>query len=264
MSFLPAVLFLSGAFLTIAVLERIPELRFAPSRFLRPYLLTDGAWYLVATGASAVSVFVFRPQLARLALPGAATRAASLPGPARLFAAVVLYDLVAFLVHVTIHRSETLWEVHKVHHSSLRLDWLATTRTHLAEHLVRNVPAQAALFAFGLPAPAVAMATATYAMFALLGHSNLELPTRWAERVFVTPRLHRIHHVPATSTRNFGTVFSVWDRLAGTLVLADTVPETPLGVPGQIDSYPQRFDRAIGEPFRRLPRRRARAVAGAS
>jgi len=62
---------------------------------------------------------------------------------------------------------------------------------------------------------------------------------------------------------NFATVLSVWDRIAGTLALTDTAPDEPIGVPGEIDTYPQRFDRAFGEPFRRLQRRRARrAVVG--
>jgi len=34
----------------------------------------------------------------------------------------------------------TLWNVHKVHHSSRSLDGLATTRTHIMEHGPRPLP----------------------------------------------------------------------------------------------------------------------------
>ena len=99
-------------------------------------------------------------------------------------------------MHVSIHQSEALWSVHKVHHSSLRLDAMATTRTHLFEHMVRNLPAQACLFALGFRAETVALVLVGYASFALVGHSNLRIGNWWIEAVFVTPRLHRLHHLP--------------------------------------------------------------------
>lgn len=247
-------LFLAGAFLVVAGLERVPRLRFAPSPFLRPFLATDALWYLVASGSSALSVLLFRPVLERAALP---VGIGGLPGAMRFVVALAAYDFVAFAVHLGIHRSDALWSVHKVHHSSLRLDWLATTRTHVFEHLVRNIPAQAVLFALGVPGAQVAAVAVVYAVFALLGHSNLAVDLRWAEPVFVTPRLHRRHHVLATTQRNFGTVFSVWDRLFGLLVAVDTDPDEPFGVPGERDTYPQRFADALRAPARELLRTRS-------
>jgi lathosterol oxidase len=252
MSFVVSLCLLSGAFLAVATLERLPRLRFAPSRFLRPHLATDAGWYVLATGSAAVTAVVLRPQLARLHV----VSVGRLPLGVQLLLAVAVYDAVAFQVHRMIHRSHTLWEVHKVHHSSRRLDWLATTRTHLFEHLVRNVPAQLAVVAIGVPVTRLAAASAIYAVFALVGHSNLRVDLRAIEPVFITPRLHRIHHVPRTTERNFATVFSVWDRLAGTLVLADTAADEPLGVPGELDTYPQRLLDAFAEPGRRVRQRR--------
>src|SRR5215211_7285137 len=248
---------LSAIFLTVAAVERVPALRYAPSRFLRHHVLTDAAWYGVAAAASLIFAVVFGPQLQRLALPGIAHRVGGAPAPLALALAVVVYDVVAFHVHVFLHRFNVLWTVHKVHHSTPRLDWLATTRTHLFEHLVRNLPAQAVLFAVGVPAPVIAAAVAVYAVFALLGHSNLGVDLRWAEPLFITPRLHRLHHVPATSQTNFGTVFSLWDRVAGTLTVRDTAIDEPIGVPGELDSYPQRFLDAVRQPLRQLRTRRA-------
>lgn len=236
---------LTAVFLGVATLERFDRLRFAPSPFLRPHLATDAAWYLLATGSSLVTALVLRPVLSGLQVLDVGG------GPAAFVAALVVYDGVAFLVHVVIHRFEVLWNVHKVHHSSRRLDWLATTRTHLAEHMVRNLPAQVLLVALGFPVATMTAVAGVYATFALLGHSNLALDLRWAEPVFVTPRLHRIHHVPATTQRNFATVFTFWDRLAGTLLVDDVDPAVAFGVPGEVDTYPQRLRDAMREPFRR-------------
>lgn len=248
---------LTLAFLTVAGLERLPRLRFAPSRFLRPWLATDAGWYVLATASGAVSAVVLRPLLSHVRLVPVAGR---WPFAVQLVLAVAVYDAVAFQVHRTIHRSDALWEVHKVHHSSRRLDWLATTRTHLFEHLVRNVPAQMAVVALGLPLPVLTSAVAVYAVFALVGHSNLAVDLRPLEAVFITPRLHRIHHVPRTTDRNFATVFSVWDRMAGTLAVEDVAPDEPTGVPGELDTYPQRLVAAFAEPGRRLRMRMRRSL----
>jgi sterol desaturase/sphingolipid hydroxylase (fatty acid hydroxylase superfamily) len=250
---------LSSVFLLVAALERLPALRFAPSRFLRRFLATDGAWYLVATSASLVSTVVFRPQLSKLAIPGVADMIGDQPALIRLGLAISVYDFVAFAVHVGIHRSDALWSVHKVHHSSLQLDWLATTRTHMFEHLLRNVPAQAALFALGMPAATVAVTLVVYATFAVHGHSNLRIGGRWLEIVFVTPRLHRLHHMPGTTQQNFGTILTIWDRVFGKLVTRDALPGERTGVPGEVDVYPQRFLAAFRQPMKEVRARRAAA-----
>ena len=236
---------LTAVFLGVAALERVDRLRFAPSPFRRPYLLTDAGWYLLATGSSLVTALVLRPVLSGLRVLDTGG------GPASFLAALVVYDVVAFFVHVVIHRFDVLWNVHKVHHSSPRLDWLATTRTHLAEHMVRNLPAQVLLVVLGFPVATMTAVAGVYATFALIGHSNLAVDLRWAEAVFITPRLHRIHHVPATTQRNFATVFTFWDRLAGTLLVDDVDPAVAFGVPGEVDTYPQRLRDAMREPFRR-------------
>lgn len=250
-------LVLSVLFLAVFGLERVPTFQFRPSRAVRPFMATDGAWYLVATTANLMSTFVFRPQLSKLVIPAVADSISGLPPLVRLGIAVVVYDFVAFAVHVGIHRSDRLWSVHKIHHSILQLDGLATTRTHLFEHMLRNVPAQATLFALGMSAPTVAAALLIYAAFALHGHSNLRVGGRWLELVFVTPRLHRLHHLPATTLNNFGTILTIWDRLFGQLVMRDASPEERTGVPGEIDEYPQRFLIAFRQPMKEARARHA-------
>src|SRR4051794_37253938 len=106
--FIVSLAALSAIFLTVAALERLPALRFAPSRFLRPQLLTDVAWYAVAAAPSLITAVVFRPQLQRLAIPGVAQRIGAAPTAVALVGAVALYDLVAFHVHRLIHRSHVL------------------------------------------------------------------------------------------------------------------------------------------------------------
>ena len=55
---------------------------------------------------------------------------------------------------------------------------------------------------------------------------------------------------PSTTMNNYGGILTIWDRLAGTLVRADTAPDERYGVPGEIDTYPQRFADAFRQPFK--------------
>lgn len=244
-----AALAILGIYGLVAALERVSRLQFRRSRFLRPHFLTDVGWYL---SASVITV-AFGPLLERLnggveALGAPTLGRIDVPLWGAVLIALVLYDLGAFASHVVLHRVGWLWRLHKVHHSSRVLDWLATTRAHAAEHLFRNIPTQAVLFAVGLPAEAVALALVAYAGFATFGHSNLSLNLSALEPLFITPRLHRLHHVPATTEKNFGTVFSLWDRLARSLVVKETGADEDLGVPGEEETYPQSWWRQLREP----------------
>ncbi len=237
-----------------AALERSRSLRLRESRFLRPFFATDVGWYVVTVGVT----LAFGPALqglaqARAMLGFGGIESLDLPWVALLAIATVLYDFGTFVGHLLLHRYEVLWRLHKIHHSSRVLDWLATTRAHGLEHLFRSIPTQAVLFTLGLPTSAVAVALAIYAAFATLGHSNLHLNlARW-EWLFVTPRLHRLHHVPETTQRNFGTIFTVWDRALGFLVVRDYAPAAILGVPEETASYPQSWWPQLLEPFRQRP-----------
>ena len=262
MSFVLAVAVLSVVYLVVAQLERMPALRFRPLPAPRPYLATDLAWYAVAVGATATSVFVLRPQLARFDVAPIRHAVDNLPFVAKILVGLVVFDFVSFIVHVGMHRSNVLWNVHKVHHSTLHLDGFATTRSHMIENMLRFVPGQAVLFLIGMPVSVVAGSVAIAAIYGVSNHSNLGTNLRFLEAVLVTPRLHRRHHVPTTTQNNFGGIFTFWDRLFGTLVRRDTRPDERYGVPGEIDTYPQRFLAAFRQPFVQVRQAHADELAG--
>jgi sterol desaturase/sphingolipid hydroxylase (fatty acid hydroxylase superfamily) len=165
--------------------------------------------------------------------------------------ALVLLDLGNYLVHWALHRWDVLWALHEAHHSSRELDWMATFRSHLLEQLLRRVLAPLGLVVLGVPAPAVGVAAAVFVAWAMLNHANVRLPFSGLESVLVTPRLHRLHHVPATTERNLGTVLTVWDRLRGTLVATEPAADAELGLPVGRDVYPQDWARQLVAPWRR-------------
>jgi sterol desaturase/sphingolipid hydroxylase (fatty acid hydroxylase superfamily) len=250
MSFLTSVTVLTGVYLLVGRLERMPSLRFRELSSPRPFLASDVAWYGVAIVATAMSVFVVRPVLDDFAIAPARDALDGVPFMVKLLVGVVVFDLVSFMVHRCLHRFEALWNIHKVHHSTLELDGFATTRTHMIENMLRFVPSQALLFIMGMPVGVVAASVGIAAIYGVSNHSNLDVDLRKIECVLVTPRLHRRHHIPSTTQSNYGGIFSIWDRLAGSLVRIDAVDDERYGVPGEIDTYPQRFADAFRQPFK--------------
>lgn len=260
MNFLASVIALTAVYVIVAGLERVPALQFRQQPLRRPFFATDVAWYGVAIAATAISVYVFRPQLERLSIGPTARAIDRLPTGAQVVLAIVVFDFVSFLVHRQLHASDVLWNVHKVHHSTLALDGFATTRTHMFENMLRFVPAQAVLFLIGVPAGMVTPVVAIAAVYGIFNHSNLGTNLRIIEPLLVTPRLHRRHHVPSTTQTNYGAIFTIWDRMFDTRCRLDTTDDDRFGVPGEIDTYPQRFIDAFREPVRQNRRRRHAAI----
>ena len=118
----------------------------------------------------------------------------------------------------------------------------------MLENLLRFVPGQLVLVLIGIPAAQVAPTVALAAAYGIVDHSNLGVNARPVEGVLVTPRLHRRHHVPETSDKNFGAMFTIWDRLFGSFTAVDTQPDERFGCPGEVDTYPQRFAPAVVQP----------------
>lgn len=249
-------LILIVAIVLLVTMERIPSVRFTPSRFFRPFFTTDVVYFL--TGALGLG-FVLRAQASHWAgtmgLMGVpALEPGVIPFLALVLLATVLYDLGAYMSHVLLHNIDALWELHKVHHSSRTLDWLATFRGHLLEHLLRHLASPVLLLLLGFPIKAVGISAALYGAWAAFGHANVHVPVRFLEPVFITPRLHRLHHVPGTAAYNLGTIFSVWDRIRGSLVTDPSARLEPIGVPGEMTGYPQSWLPQLIEPLRRIRR----------
>ena len=242
------------AALLLALLERVPATRFRPARLLRPHLATDvvylltgylaGGWLARSYVTTATGWLARWTGLTQHVWP-------TVPFWAQVAVALVAIDLGNYGVHLALHRWNPLWEFHKAHHSSRHLDWMATFRSHAVEQLLRRLLAPLLLIAAGAPAPAVGVAAGIFFAWAMLNHANVRLPLGRLEAVLITPRLHRVHHVPATTERNLGTVFTCWDQLRGTLVVAAPPLEAALGLPLERETYPQAWGHQLVAPWTR-------------
>jgi len=255
----------AASLVTMVGLERLARLRFEPARLVRPFFWTDLLY--LATGAVALSL-AMQDGVARLVASAGGgvleAAVAALPTVASFALALVLFDLGAYASHWLLHRVPSLWRVHQVHHSSRRLDWLATFRGHVVEHALRHTLSPVVLLVLGFPLATVGLVAALHGISAMWVHSNFGPRLRWLEPLFATPRLHRLHHVAASSEKNLGTFLTLWDRLRGTLLTDPAAPLAPLGVPGEIEAYPQTWGAQLVAPWRRATASPERSPATAS
>jgi sterol desaturase/sphingolipid hydroxylase (fatty acid hydroxylase superfamily) len=244
------------AIAALIVIERLPLARFEALPVRRRHFGTDLVYLL--TSGIALSMLAQSLSVRFLAPAGTFATSAAL-----LACSILLFDLGGYVSHRLLHRFDFLWEVHKVHHSSRKLDWLATFRGHLLEHAIRQLFSPVLLIVLGVPLTIVGLTAAVHGAWAAFAHSNFGPRLRALDFLFITPRLHRVHHVAASCERNFGVMFTIWDRLAGTLSTS-TEAGGVIGVPDEIDTYPQKWTAQLVEPFRRRRRRLAPALLGSA
>ena len=225
----------------ISTLERLPGIRFRKAPFFRGFFASDVFYLLTGfvAGTSLTYSFIFSASATLRSAGVPRLSEINLPGWVLLTIAMISLDLGNYGAHWLMHRFDALWTIHKVHHSSLSLDWLSTFRSHILEQILRRLLAPVVLILMGLPTDVVALAGSLFYAWAMFIHSNVSLNLRWIEPVLVTPRLHRRHHDSNAETMNLGTVLTLWDHLLGTFDSREPATEVVFGVPGEVDTYPQ-------------------------
>jgi sterol desaturase/sphingolipid hydroxylase (fatty acid hydroxylase superfamily) len=246
---------IGGVAAAACVLERRYPLRRrvagGPARVLRNLAISAGSGAVVSFCelplAAVLTRWVSRRRLGLAQSP-------RLPAWASTAAGVLWLDYTTYVWHVLTHRAHVLWRFHRVHHSDRDLDATTALRFHAGEMLL-SVPFRAAQILLGGVSPrAFSLWQIGFFSSVLLHHSNLRLPERLERRLawlFVTPRMHGIHHsrVPRERDSNWASgVTSLWDHLHGTFRL--NVPQARIAI--GLDGYSTpAADRLL--PLLRLP-----------
>ncbi|MBI5640892.1 MAG: sterol desaturase family protein [Nitrospirae bacterium] len=147
----------------------------------------------------------------------------ALPLWGKVLLTVVFMDFITYVWHLLNHVVPLLWRFHRVHHSDINMDVSTASRFHIGELLISNAIKISLIFFLGADIPAVAAFEILLVLAAQFQHSSLFLPG-WFENIlwvlFVPPSMHRIHHSVVIKERdtNYGTIFSLWDRMLGTFL----------------------------------------------
>lgn len=188
------------------------------------------AWLVYYFGVGTVAGFVSEPGLdfVRHHLSPAI---ADLPLWPRVIVFYLAADFGSYWMHRLMH-GRALWRAHRWHHSPEQLYWLSGVRASIPQQILFNLPAIVAL-------PVLAGAPGWVLVAMLIEgvwrndwmHMNVTWRSNWLEWVLVTPRYHHIHHSTdaALHDGNYGSLFTIWDRLFGTYIDPDTVQPRAFG-----------------------------------
>ena len=149
---------------------------------------------------------------------------AEAPIAAALLLTLLATDLANYGIHRALHRVGFLWRFHQIHHSSEQLDWLATSRVHPIDLGINIIAVTLPTYALGRVEMAPWLLTFFFVQpFVIHANARIRLPR--IACLLVTPSFHHWHHAADAHDRNFGMFLSVWDRLLGTAIDCDELPD---------------------------------------
>jgi sterol desaturase/sphingolipid hydroxylase (fatty acid hydroxylase superfamily) len=147
----------------------------------------------------------------------------------------VLYDLIRYWAHRISHQQRFWWATHVTHHSSEQYNLLVAFRLSWVDQLkvIFFIP----IIIIGFDPLTFFIAHQISNLIQFWQHTGLKhtLP-RVIETIFVTPRLHQVHHAknPLYIDKNYGSVFIVWDKMFGTY--QDLIEQPTYGITKKIES----------------------------
>ena len=145
----------------------------------------------------------------------------------QFFEILLCVDLVSYWVHRAFHTIPWMWNFHAIHHSSLHMDWLAGSRTHIVDVLVNRFMGFLPIFILGF-SPAAIYAYLVFVSFhAVYIHANVRHRWPGIRWIFATPEFHHWHHTSDEEgiDKNFAVFLSFIDVVFGTAHMPDHWPK---------------------------------------
>jgi sterol desaturase/sphingolipid hydroxylase (fatty acid hydroxylase superfamily) len=189
--------------------------------------------------------FYFRSGLQKLIVPAAVFTAfqdslsfldfkllSAMPFPLQFIAWLLIADFVGYWEHRAKHAFRFLCAFHTTHHSQENVNFGTYNRVHPVEVIIGDFIGVILLLMLGAGPLSI---YSVYIILNSLGHmQHTQIPWRLGPLywVIVTPPFHVYHHStnPEHHNKNFGVMFSFWDRLFGTAVKETSPPPTRFGL----------------------------------
>jgi alkylglycerol monooxygenase len=131
--------------------------------------------------------------------------------------ALIAYDFIYYWVHRFGHEINLMWSAHQVHHSSEYFN-LSTALRQTSTGAFASFPFYLPMALLGVPPIVFGTVALIDLLYQYWVHTELVRKLGWADRIFVTPSNHRVHHGQNDYCidKNYGGIFIIWDRLFGT------------------------------------------------
>jgi sterol desaturase/sphingolipid hydroxylase (fatty acid hydroxylase superfamily) len=170
---------------------------------------------------------------------------------------LIVFDFVDYWIHRGQHHFHWWWKLHALHHSQRHMTMWTDNRNHLLDDLLRDLILVLVAQCIGVaPGQFIAIVAITQ-LSESFQHANLRLCFgTWGERLWVSPRFHRLHHSiglghetkkgsgsaldanraakhVVLGGHNFGVLLPWWDMLMGTANFEQRYD--PTGVRDQVE-----------------------------
>jgi sterol desaturase/sphingolipid hydroxylase (fatty acid hydroxylase superfamily) len=166
---------------------------------------------------------------------------------ASLLIYLVVFDFVAYWTHRGQHQIEWWWRLHSLHHAQRQMTMWSDNRNHLIDDVLVDTIVVLVAQLIGVPPGQFIAIVAFTQLSESFQHANVRLWFgRIGERLWVSPRFHRLHHsigighetVKAERTvlggHNFGVLLPWWDVLFGTANFEQRYD--PTGIRDQVEA----------------------------
>jgi len=166
---------------------------------------------------------------------------------------LVVFDFVDYWMHRGQHAFNWWWSLHSLHHAQRQMTMWSDNRNHLLDDLLRDCILVVVGQVIGVGPGQFVAIVAIAQLSESLQHANVRMHFgRIGERLWVSPRFHRLHHSiglgherkangellragrsPALGGHNFGVLLPWWDVIFGTANFE--VRYDPTGVRDQVE-----------------------------
>ncbi|HTF04546.1 MAG TPA: sterol desaturase family protein [Bacteroidia bacterium] len=176
-----------------------------------------------------------------------------LPPWSRFFVFFIVIDFLQWIAHFVLHRSNFLWQFHKIHHAQEQLGFASTRHFHFGEYLVLKP-------AFWIPFALCGFKAENYViwyvwvayMLTFLSHCNVKINWGPLKYIFITPETHFWHHsrnIPRRFGVNYASSLVIWDLIFG-FFYNPKDKEPILGIPD--NDVPDSFRGQLAYPFKAI------------
>ena len=165
-------------------------------------------------------------------------------------------DLAFYYWHRANHEVGLLWRFHSAHHVDPDMDVTTSFRFHPGEVLYSTAFRAVQIALIGVPLSTFIVYETVFNCATMFHHSNLRFPLgveRIINWVFVTPRMHGVHHsvIAEEANANYSVIFRWWDWANRTLRLNVPQDEIVIGVAGYAEAKDNGLAGLLMLPFRR-------------
>jgi sterol desaturase/sphingolipid hydroxylase (fatty acid hydroxylase superfamily) len=224
-------------------------------RFFRPGFRTDLLHFLFTGTLTTVCLLVAAIPIVlviRLVTPDTLTGTVrAQPVLLQFVEALMIVELAGYWSHRLMHTVPSLWRLHRVHHSSERMDWLAAAHLHPFDAGLGRLAAVVPLAFLGFSRGTFGGALVLLQFHAIFQHANFRVRFGPLRKVLSSPQYHHWHHTndAAGRNRNFAGLFPWLDALFGTQHLPEREWPRTYGID---EAMPAGYVRQLTSPFRSL------------